>query len=398
MYLTIIVYLFLMLFMILCFVFVRQYSPYSNISNEIKSSMITRLMFFLAFFVFAIVCGIRYDVGADHLHYLDAYLNGFVWKQKEILYSIINNIFAINKIPYPIFFGFLAFIQVSFFFLAFRKDPRILIWLTIFLFLDGMVGSWNNIIRASIAGCIWIYSIDYISEKKPINYYVLNFIAIGFHTSAILLLITYPLLFRGKAFFKSVGVQYILLAVALVIRFSFGYFSSYYGSLIEFFTAITGAYDNYKTEDVLEIAELQGSTSLAYYFILLLNIVVIAFSRKMHTFYNSNKFNIIYNIYFIGVLTFYIFPGGLIALTRPFRYFYFFRPIILAFLAYYLYSYRRIAKYKLLLITMLLLYSGIFCGSIILSGPDSHVKYQIFSQHPEVSTTPSYEPHSVLEN
>lgn len=399
------VYTSLLFFMLLCFAMTQQLSPYrNNLSPDQKKNSLAYftycILFALPLLAFSVVFGIRYGVGFDHVNYLNIYLYGYKWRQDEPIFVMIQNFFAINEFPYPYYFGFLSFLQVFLFFMAFRKDPKLLVWLVVFLFFDGLLGSWNNIIRTAIAGCIWIFSIDFIVEKKLIPYLVCSLLAIGFHYSSVTLVIAYPLFYKGVDFFGNMKLQYILLAVAFVLRFSFSSFAGMFETIINIFSSISVKYEYYTAEKILQGGKeaLQTGTSLAFYFVILVNIVIIAYSHKMHKYFNSRKFNIVYNIYFIGVLLFYVFPLGYVSLTRPFRYLYFFRSIMLAYFALYLFENRKQLKEFATLMVLLVAFAGIFYGPMLNDDNKERVPYETFMQHPEVPTHPMYKPRSLFKN
>lgn len=396
---TIIVYTCLILFMLLCNYINLHYVVTANNGINEKRISLFNPSFILPLFAIAIVMGMRYDVGTDHLNYIDNYLFGYEWEQKEILFVVINNICALNKIPYPVFFGIITFIQAALYYYAFRKEPQLLFWLTLFLFFDGQIGNWNNIIRVSIACSIWIYSIDFIAEKKFIPYLLLNILAIGFHTSSIILIIAYPLLYNGKNYFSSRKVQYGLFILAFIFRFTFNRFKDVINWFVTAYVYYFNDYENYNDIQYLTQSESNGSgTSIAFYSIIFINILIIGYSSKLHAYFNSSKFNIIYNIFFVGILTTYVFPEGMIILTRPFRYLYMFRPIMLSYFALYLFEKKRNDNNLFILFITMTLYVGIFYGSIIRSTPENHSLYQIYSQHPEKPVIPIYEPRSILKN
>lgn len=390
--------------MLLCFAVAQHLSPYrdglSDINKKTPSYYIYCFLFALPLLTFAVVFGIRYGVGVDHINYLDIYLYGYRWRQDEPIFVIVQNFFALNNFTYPVYFGFLSFLQVFLFFMAFRKEPKLLVWLVVFLFFDGLIGSWNNIIRASIAGCIWIYSIDFIVEKRIIPYLVCILFAIGFHYSSVILVIAYPLFYKGVDFFGKVKLQYILLATAFIVRFSFSRFVGVFEPIINMFSTISVKYEYYTADKIMQGGNevLQIGTSLAFYFVILVNIVIIAYSHKMHEYYNSRKFNVVYNIYFIGILLFYVFPLGFLLMTRPFRYFYFFRPIMLAYFALYLYENRKQMREFATLMVLLVAFAGIFYGPILIDNAKERTPYQTYMQHPEVPMRPMYKPRSLFKN
>lgn len=52
---------------------------------------------------FAVVFGMRYDVGEDHLGYLDGYINPFLHKEYEPLFALIRDTLS-NAGVHPIVF------------------------------------------------------------------------------------------------------------------------------------------------------------------------------------------------------------------------------------------------------------------------------------------------------
>ena len=85
-----------------------------------------------------------------------------------------------------------------------------------------------NGIRQAIAMCIILYSVTFIDKREPIYYALFAVLSVLFHRSSIVfVIILYPILFRGKCFFKNVIVQYVLLALAFVGHFSFSSFFAY---------------------------------------------------------------------------------------------------------------------------------------------------------------------------
>src|SRR5690606_18516102 len=124
-------------------------------------------------------------------------------------------------------------------------------------------------------------------------------------------------------------------------------------------------------------------TGLVYIFRIVLNIIIILYSIKLKLFYNSKRFIVIYFLFIIGALTHYMFPVGLISITRPFRYFYVFQTIMFAYFLYYLYrtklkniihgQYHALMYYGLIIVFIV-----VFDMSQITADDNSHIWYQFF--------------------
>lgn len=74
---------------------------------------------------FAVVFGMRYDVGEDHLGYLDGYINPFLHKEYEPLFALIRDTLSNAGVHPIVFFAVCAFIQVFCLF-YFMKDCKFL--------------------------------------------------------------------------------------------------------------------------------------------------------------------------------------------------------------------------------------------------------------------------------
>src|SRR5690606_15576660 len=203
------------------------------------------------------------------------------------------------------------------------------------------------------------------------------------HRSALILLFFYPVLKSDKDIFKNVKIQLILLGISFIIGKYFYIIEKWLELLIEFYISILGKdfYLNYTIDNMLENVADSGS-GLAYFFKLLLNITIIIQSKKLKLYFNRRRFNIIYSLFFIGLLFFYIFPIGSISFTRPFRYLYIFQTIMYSYYAYYLYkNYKRQPIYLFLLIIIIMTFIGIFILSQYFADEQSSTLYQFYFQN-----------------
>lgn len=335
--------------------------------------------------IFAVIFGMRYDVGGDHL----AYLEGYLWKEyvgkNDILFNLISDIGWKLNLHYTVYFGFIAFIQVFFFFYSFKDERYLFPFLIFLLFTNAEWGFWMNGIRQALAMCIWIYSIKYIENKKFWRYLLFVVIAILFHKSAITLVIFYPILKSGRDYFKSITFQLILIATAFGFKALFSNLIFRLEPIIISYSNLLGddAYNFYNIDWLMgNIIERDG-TGLAYLFKILLNILIISYSKKLKIYYNNNRFNIIYFFFLIGLITMYMFPVGAATFTRPFRYFYIFQSIIYAYFMYYLYKTKIKGstlgkRHAIIYYGLIIIFLGIFLLSQIISNEDAHLWYQFF--------------------
>lgn len=328
--------------------------------------------------VFAFFAGFRYDVGVDHLNYIDNYLYGNVWGKKyEFLYQLIIDVCKSIGLSFAFYFFIVAFIQIYSYYNAFKKNLYIFPFLSFFFFCNGEWLNFNNIMRCMVAAAIWLNSIQYIQNKDFKRYLLFVFVATLFHKSALLLVLCYPLLINSKDIFRSIFCQVIIFASILLVRIVFFEYIYLLDDLINWFSFYLD-YEFYSSDKVLVAVETNKSgTGFGFIFRVFFNFIIILQSKKIKLFYRFNEsFIIYYNIYFVGVLILdFIFPENVISLSRPFRYFHLFQNIMFAFYAYYLLRNKNLLNISLLSV-LLLGYLTIFYYTIFTSNDKSHVLYQ----------------------
>lgn len=318
----------------------KQSSTIQIVNGNGKELPFFRFNIIFPFVLFSFVFGMRWNVGYDHIPYLFAYIfddtERFEWGFRSI-----TGLFQYFNVHYVFYFAFWAFLQICFFFLGFKYEYYLFPFLTLFIFTQSEVGFWMNGIRQSIAMCIILFSVKFIDEKKPLYYVLFSILAICFHRSAIVIVVfLYPLFVRGSNIFKSIILQYVLLGVAFVGHFVFNDYVPRFDSFLDVFNTmlgIAGSEVDYSMDQLSEI-ETNGKIGFVYIIRLIEVILIVACSKKMHLFYNTRRFNILYNLFFIGVFLNYLAPGNINNIDRLFRYFYIFRPVMLAYWAYYLYK------------------------------------------------------------
>jgi len=383
---SLIVYSLLMFTMILFAVYASRRNGYISSSGILVKRSFWRFEVVFPLFLFAIIFGMRYDVGVDHLGYLHGYLQKIHVGKNEPLFFLFAEIGWKLNWHYVLYFGLIAFTQVLFFFYAFKNERYLYPFLVFFLFTNGEWGFWMNGIRQALAMCIWIFSIKYIEDKKLWKYLIWWVVATLIHKSAIILIVFYPILRNGRDYFKSIPLQLILLGSAFVLKSAFEVFLPNIESLINTYINILGAdmYErSYNIDRLMESFRESDGTGLVYLFRIILNVTIILFSTRLKLFYNSKRFNVIYFFFFIGLLTMYMFPVGFISLTRPFIYFYIFPSIMYAYFLYYLFKTRlrgtRIGSFHAILYYgLIFIFLGVFYSSIITSNENASFWYQFY--------------------
>jgi EpsG family len=155
--------------------------------------------YYFTLVVFIALAGFRYKVGGDTLAYMDYFKDiPFIWQlnkfnfsqaQYEPLWiifsslskSIIND-FTLFQILHAIFINIVIFrfIKQN---TVYRFTTILIYYLFFYAFFD------MEIMRESIAVCIFILGYPYLKQKKWLKFYLYVLLAVLFHTSAIILCI-----------------------------------------------------------------------------------------------------------------------------------------------------------------------------------------------------------------
>jgi hypothetical protein len=328
----------------------------------------------LAFF--ALIFGMRYGVGVDHTNYLNNYLTGDSNERFELGFSWLTILFSDNNIHFAIYFTVLAFLQVFFFFYAFRNERFLFPYLAFILIAGGYYLDWMNAIRQDLAACIFIYAIQYIDQKKLFKYLIWLAIASLVHKSVIILAVLYPLLRSGHDFLKNIKIQLIILAAALVIHYSGFKIESLLSSSIDFFAGLF-QYSSYTIDEIDSMVSV-SDTGIGFLAAIIIDILIILYSSKLKVYFNSKRFVIIYILYFIGTISQIIFAGTVV-LLRPFRYFSFFKMILAAYLLYFLFKESKIYYNRMVLIVLIIIFLSLL-GATIYRGDTNTAKFLFFWQ------------------
>ena len=331
----------------------------------------------LSIIIFSLVFGVRYNVGIDQLAYIEmyqAYRMANIIPDTEAGFFQIIKFFADLGCHYSVFFTFLAFLQMSLIFISIKDYPKQHSFIIITFFLLTTFLNFMNGIRQEIAFCFWALAVYFMSQKKFIPYVISILLGTSCHLSAIILLPFYFIYSIKDSFFNNVKLQIVLLALAIIAYNTFNMVSLIFDNVIQV-ASLMGYYGYFGmvSEGNTDFIEPSRNIGLGYYIILLLNIIIVLYSKKVKSYYNNRQYNILYDLYYFGVLFLYL-ANGSIALQRINYYFYNFNFIVGAFTLYYLYKEKNI-KHTLVLCLMLLCYFLIFSAIVIYRGGESCAIY-----------------------
>lgn len=355
------------------------YSSYKQAINLNGKYSFWQIEIILSLLLFSLVSGMRYDVGVDFKSYLDAYESikfksfsnkiefepGFNWILKQ---------FAAVDAHYSWVFGLLAFFQIFFLYFAFKKERYLYPYLSFVIITGGIYFSLMNEIRQGIATCIMIYAVRLVQERKLIPYIILGFAGFLIHRSAIIFIPIYLLLNTEKDFFKSIWLQLILLSYIIFLA-STNYLKSLMSFIEKIITLIgyQGKYGNISHQ--MDIFEHDFTKGIRYYAPLIINIVIILYSKKLKKYLNSTIIIRYYNLYFLGALMSVLFYDNVI-MQRPARYFTTMQIVISSYLLYYLWMNKKNNNFNLLIFAfIIILHIGILYAYV---ASNHHTRYLFF--------------------
>lgn len=301
---------------------------------------------------FSFIMGARYGVGTDYFNYLNIYNHSYLIKERELGFRLIAEFLAKNKLHFSWFFGVFAFIQMTFLYYAFDKERYLYPHFSFLLIFGAYFVPFVNVIRQGVALAIFIFSVKFIDKREFWRYLFWVSIAVLFHKSAVFVLPLYFLLRSGKDFFPSRVLQVFMIAcsyLALKLIYSTQILSSIFLPLESFLELFE--YNQYSIENLLAEKNLSVvGSGMGFILMIIIDLWIVFFSNQLKLFYNSRRFTIFYNLYFIGVITRILFSFSFI-LLRPFLYFTFVKMIILAYFIHFLW---KNIKQKNMLVSLIL--------------------------------------------
>lgn len=306
--------------------------------------------------IFGLVFGMRWDVGIDHLAYLNVYLNHDT-DRFEFLFKLINENLPKFGVHYVWYFSILAFVQIFTLFYALKNEAYLWPFLIISLFGGVFFWDWMNVIRQELASCIMFLSINYIIRRNLIKFLLCLLIALGFHNSAIIWIIILPFIYKGKSLIPPCNIQLALLLIMTILV------CVHYDVLSNVFPILNtmqelgmmGEYGIYSESVLQKFGEM---TNIGFLFIsfFIINLILIYYYPDLKFRFDGKRFRIYYNLYFWGYI-FEMFVASNLVLCRPFRYFRIYKLVIIAYLLYYLYKYRKDILAKIIFIVIIGLFA-----------------------------------------
>lgn len=289
-------------------------------------------------FLFAFISGVRWNVGVDHQNYLRIYQDyitlGYPDRNIEWGFDRITLLFANLNIHFTFYFGFWALLQFFFIYYALKEERYLWPFIGVVIIMGPYYLSWMNGIRQMHAACMFVYSIQFIKNRKIIPYFLIVIAASLIHKSALLLIFFYFI--PQKDYFKNRYINLALCVLTLIIGLSPYWLQA--TNFVEIALSSIG-YEGYADKlDFLIDSKREMALGPRRLSILLLNMLVIWFAPKLKDVFKNTSFLAYFNFTFIGILLYNLFANTASVFLRPASYFTIFLAITTSYLLYYLKS------------------------------------------------------------
>lgn len=184
--------LYIMIFLLLLLLTYRY-----DYCNSIKGRTLWTVIVWL---ILILVAGLRYRIGTDSIRYevyfvrdyppiYDLESSDFENSRFSPFYIILNSIVKTFTSDFMVFQFVHATIVCTTIVLFFKKNPRhfflAMTLFCVFLYLTLL----TEVLRESLAVCVFLWSWTYFKNRNWILWYAMSFIAVMFHTSAVMMFV-----------------------------------------------------------------------------------------------------------------------------------------------------------------------------------------------------------------
>lgn len=297
--------------------------------------------YWICVFIFMLIAGLRYKVGVDHFSYLHDYLDALDGSYKsrergiEWGYLTIIKLYSFFHIHPTIYFASLAFLQIFFVVLAFKKNREVLPYILVVMVLGTYFISWMNGIRQMIVACSFLWASQFIVKRDIKHYLIWMAFAYLWHKSSVILILPFAFIYSRNAWDK----KYLCLLIFFVCLCLGN--NTYWTSNINQFAQVLEfiGYDHYaeKLDSLTEAENLRVLTFGPRMLIVLVTYIMLIINYpSVSKYYNSKRVDLYYKFAFIGMCGYFLFINTDILFLRPVQYFEIFTLPMTGFTLYYL--------------------------------------------------------------
>ena len=224
---------------------------YGAIKIEHSTNLIKKRWFNIEWLILVLLAGFRYKIGGDTLSYMQSFeyipqLNNLerfdIFNQSyEPLWYLLNSCCKTICDSF-FFFQFVhaIIVNTSVFYFFRRHSSRC--FTSLFLYAVFFFFNYNTeILRVAISISIFLYSFDFLIEKKFFKYYICCLLAFGFHYQSVVLIL-FPLCHLTKYPSRKITIYFISLTLVAYISVSI---IPQIANLLSFTNRMQETFDNY---------------------------------------------------------------------------------------------------------------------------------------------------------
>ena len=340
-------------------------------------------------FIFCLISGIRWNVGADHLAYMWDYnqsIQGVALERTsrsyETGYLFLTKVFSSMGLHYSIYFAALAFLEFFFIMLAVRNRREIVPYMMVVMILGTYYLSWMNGIRQMIAACAFVWGAQFIPQKNWKMYLVFLIWAYLWHHSSLMLAPVF-LLCLDKTVWDNKWLNFVILGIC----FTLGQTPTWINIMSRFSGLLTFmGYEHY-TNMMGELLDQSEFTSHGFgprmIIVFISYLFIIYYYPKTRKYFNDINLDVYFKLAFIGICGFYLFDSTGVEFRRPVQYFEIFTLPVLGYTLYYLKHHPTFTLQYLILLTATSSFVFLQCYADFNSPVESRVAslYQFFFYH-----------------
>lgn len=363
---------FLIYSFVIIFIFISAYL----IKKEQKTSKYWKYAW-IGMGAYILIEGFRYNVGIDWLHYKDTYdliANDGSWHQQDWIFIITGLLFGkfLNLECWTLF-CILAFTFIYPIYFYSRKNLDIAFYFII-LYTFANFNDAEVISRQFSAISLSIVGIHYLEKKKNILFCLFFLLSSLFHSSALIFIPIYFLLYRKYIMFRCRNIYLVLFFLSLFIK-DFGSILPKLNMLLIEVSQYIGKdqYANNSSNILYGNQFVLGEMNTIYrIFLALITIIVIIRGDKLLVKYKSLKFYFLYHLSTISLIIYPLFYQQEL-IKRMILFPLVLHTILLGYIYKEEFSHR--AKYNDLIIFILIAYPFYLAYTIISSGLQNHYQF-----------------------
>lgn len=372
-----------------------------NISIKGKSISTSKKMpkqYIWCVLVFALISGLRWDVGTDYLGYLQMYKDlrlGLELSRTDVEagFTLITKAFGILHLHYSLYFAFWAFLQCFFIVKSvFDEKYKVVPYIMLLIPLSSHYISLMNGLRQMVVACSFIWATQFIINREFKKYALWVFVCSFIHQSVWILLPVY-FLNRAKGKWNNSVAQFSILFICILLGNvpSWITLMSNVSGLLDFL-----GYEKFSSQmDYLVSSEAMNDynwgprmlSTLAVYSIIIL------FNDRAKRFLDSQRFNLFYKIFFIGICLSFLFCNTSI-FNRPVDYLILFSLPVCGYTLYYFKETKRTDLFYLLIFcSAFYVIVSCFTESRMPEDMRNSYLYQFCFSHWDIINNPIVRPH-----